>query len=59
MPDLMIEDYLRIETMKKLLPQQPQHQGSVQTQLVILREAANRLGLYDAADHLSRSTCLK
>ena len=38
----------------KLTPQQPQTQSSVQSQLVTLYMAANRLGLYDAADLIQR-----
>lgn len=34
------------------IPQQPQVQYDLQRQLAELRIAANRLGLYDAADHL-------
>jgi hypothetical protein len=35
-----------------MIPQQPQYLGSLEDQLLRLREAANRLGLYDAADVL-------
>ena len=32
------------------IPQQPQTQASLQDQMIVLRFAAVRLGLYDAAD---------
>jgi hypothetical protein len=38
----------------KTLPQQPQAQYSLDEQLAELRDAANKLGLYDAADYLSK-----
>lgn len=34
------------------IPQQPQNQASLREQLFLLLAAANRLGLYDAADYL-------
>ena len=36
------------------LPKHQQHQGALEHQLGLLMLAANRLGLYDAADYLSR-----
>jgi hypothetical protein len=36
------------------IPKQPQAQYSTKEQLVILKVAANRLGLYDASDFLDR-----
>lgn len=36
------------------LPRFAQTQTDLQEQLVLLRGVANRLGLYDAADHLKR-----
>lgn len=38
----------------KDIPVQPQHQGSLTDQLRELADWADRLGLYDAADHLRR-----
>ena len=32
------------------IPQQPQRQYGTDEQLAVLRDAANKLGLYDAAD---------
>lgn len=40
-----------IDTIKKI-PQQPQVQYDLHRQIKELREAANKLGLYDAADFL-------
>lgn len=34
--------------------QQPQCQGSLSDQMKILIQIANRFGLYDAADHITR-----
>ena len=45
------EDSTVIKTIKDI-PQQPQVQYSLQQQLQELRFAANKLGLYDAADFL-------
>lgn len=39
----------------KHIPQQPQVQYDLQRQLDELRIAANKLGLYDAADYLKQS----
>ena len=36
------------------IPQQPQRQDSLASQLADLRVAANRLGLYDAADFIAK-----
>jgi hypothetical protein len=36
------------------MPQQPQRQYGTDEQLRVLRVAANRLGLYDAADAIGR-----
>lgn len=41
----------------KAIPQQSQCQGSLEDQLLILISAANRLGLYDAADFLRKHRC--
>ena len=38
----------------KAIPRQPQTQVALDDQLRALREAANRLSLYDAADYLQR-----
>ena len=38
----------------RAIPQQPQTQGPLTDQLLALRVAANRLGLWDAADYLRR-----
>lgn len=37
------------------MPQQPQFPGSLVYQLNLLKAAANKLGLYDAADWLSQA----
>jgi hypothetical protein len=36
------------------ITQQPQTQASLTAQMVVLKMAANRLGLYDAADAIGR-----
>jgi len=38
----------------RLIPQRPQTQVSLIEQLAVLQHAANRLGLYDAADFVQR-----
>jgi hypothetical protein len=45
-------DHELIKKMCDRLPQQPQKQYSTNEQLAVLYYAANRLGLYDAADYL-------
>ena len=43
-----------LELINKQLAQQPQRQDSLAAQLYDLRVAANRLGLYDAADFITK-----
>jgi len=42
-----------LELINKQLAQQPQRQDSLAAQLYDLRVAANRLGLYDAAEFIT------
>jgi len=46
--------FLPNEEAARAIPRQPQTQASLDDQLKTLRIAANRLGLYDAADFLGR-----
>ena len=43
-----------LELINKQLAQQPQRQDSLASQLYDLRVAANRLGLYDAAEFITK-----
>jgi len=43
-----------LEVINRQLDQQPQRQDSLAAQLCDLRVAANRLGLYDAADFIAK-----
>ena len=43
-----------LEVINRQLDQQPQRQDSLAAQLYDLRVAANRLGLYDAADFIAK-----
>jgi len=46
----------RLIDLIKKIPQQPQSQKSLETQLFALRIVADRLGLYDAADFIAKNS---
>ena len=54
--EVIVEDYVSV---LKQIPQQTQSQSSLFDQLTVLTLAANKLGLYDAADFLTRHSKLR
>jgi hypothetical protein len=50
-----MEEYKTVIDVIKDIPQQPQVQYDLKRQLEELRFAANKLGLYDAADYLKHN----
>ena len=51
-----VQDFKSVVDTIKSIPQQPQVQYDLEQQLRELRQAANKLGLYDAADFLNKFT---